>query len=71
MCVFSDIENQNFKVGCLCIDILSKYARVIPIMSTDKYDVAAGLIQRLHELKKKPSILYTDAEPSLSPPEIQ
>ena len=28
-----DLKNQKFKVGCLCIDIFSKYAVVVPIKS--------------------------------------
>jgi hypothetical protein len=55
-CFFSDLENQQHELGCVCIDIFSKYARVKPIMSTDKYDVSAGLIQYLHEMRHKPSM---------------
>ena len=71
LCFFADLENQKFKVACVCIDIFSKYARVVPIMSRLKGDVAAGLIQCLHEMRHKPSILYTDAEPSLESPVIR
>ena len=28
---FSDLENQNFEQGMLCIDIFTKYAVVVPI----------------------------------------
>ena len=28
-----DLKKQKFKVGCLCIDIFSKYAVVVPIKS--------------------------------------
>ena len=39
----TDVEDQKFEVGCLCIDIFSKYATVVPIMSKDGPDVAAGV----------------------------
>ena len=29
----ADLKKQKFKVGCLCIDIFSKYAAVVPIKS--------------------------------------
>ena len=29
----ADLKKQKFKVGCLCIDIFSKYAVVVPIKS--------------------------------------
>ena len=41
----ADLQKQKFKVGCLCIDIFSKYATVVPILSKKDPDVATGIIQ--------------------------
>ena len=57
-----DLKKQKFKVGCLCIDIFSKYAVVVPIKSKKGPDVAAGILQCFNEMKGKPKILYTDDE---------
>ena len=38
----ADLKKQKFKVGCLCIDIFSKYAVVVPINS--KKDQASQLV---------------------------
>ena len=57
-----DLKKQKFKVGCLCIDIFSKYAVVVPIKSKKGPDVTAGILQCLNEMKGKPKILYTDDE---------
>ncbi len=65
------LENQNFKVGMLMIDIFSKYMVVVPIKSKSEGDVAAGLIECLHKMSHKPKILYTDDEKSLSSYAIQ
>ena len=39
------LENQNFKVGMIMIDIFSKYMWVVPIKSKSEGDVAAGLLE--------------------------
>ena len=61
-----DLEKQHFKIGCLCIDIFSKYAVVIPIKSKKGPDVSAGILQCFTAMKGKPKILYTDDESSFS-----
>ena len=33
---FSDLKNQKFGVGMVCIDIFSKYAVVVPIKTNKK-----------------------------------
>ena len=65
------LENQKFKVGMIMIDIFTKYIAVVPIMSKSEGDVAAGLIECLHKMGKKPKLLYTDDEKSLSSDAIQ
>jgi hypothetical protein len=32
----ADLKKQKFRVGCLCIDIFTKYATVVPIKSKTK-----------------------------------
>ena len=39
------LENQNFKVGMIMIDICSKYMWVVPITSKYEGAVAAGLLE--------------------------
>ncbi len=62
----NDLEEQKFKVGMVCIDIFSKFAAVVPIMSKDTGDAAAGIIESLQKMGRKPKILYTDDEAALS-----
>ena len=66
-----DLKNQQFKVGMCCVDIFTKYAVVVAIKSKKEGDVAAGLIECIHKMGKKPEILYTDDEGSLNSNSIQ
>ena len=62
---FSDLENQKFKVGMVCIDIFSKYAVVVAIKSKKEGDVASGMLECLNKMKGLPKIIYTDDEGAL------
>ncbi len=62
----NDLEEQKFGVGMVCIDIFSKMAAVVPIMSKDTGDVAAGIIECIQKMGRKPKIIYTDDEAALS-----
>ena len=62
----NDLEEQKFKVGMVCIDIFSEFAAVVPIMSKDTGDVAAGILESLNKMGRKPQIIYTDDETALS-----
>ena len=68
---FNDLKKQKFEQGMLCIDIFTKYAVVVPIKSKAEDDIAAGIIECLHKMGKKPEILYTDDEGALHKPSIQ
>ena len=68
---FTDLKNQKFEQGMLCIDIFTKYAVVVPIKSKAEDDIAAGIIECIHKMGKKPEILYTDDEGALHKPSIQ
>ena len=62
---FSDLENQKFKVGMVCIDIFSKKAVVVAIKSKQEADVASGILECLNKMNNLPKIIYTDDEASL------
>ena len=68
---FTDLKKQKFEQGMLCIDIFTKYAVVVPIKSKAEDDIAAGIIECMHKMGKKPEILYTDDEGALHKPSIQ
>ena len=51
---FSDLENQKFEQGMLCIDIFTKYAVVVPVKSKKEIDVAAGIVECMQKMGKKP-----------------
>ena len=58
-----DIETtQKFRAGLVLIDVLSKYAVVIPIKSKTPPDIIAGTMEGLQKMKAKPKIIYTDDE---------
>ena len=61
----NDLENQEFRIGLVLIDIFTKYATVIPIKSKQPPDVLAGLMEGLNKMDKKPRMLYSDEEGSL------
>ena len=48
------------------IDVLSKYAVVVPIKSKSPTDVIAGTMEGLEKMKAKPKIIYADDEGSIS-----
>ena len=62
----NDLEEQKFKVWMVCVDIFSKLAAVVPLMSKDTGDVAAGILESLNKMGRKPQIIYTDDETALS-----
>jgi hypothetical protein len=54
---FSDLNKQNtqkFAQGMLCIDVFTKYAVVVPIKSKKEDDIAAGVLECMHKVGKKP-----------------
>ena len=66
MNVNNDLENQDFKVGALMIDIFTKFMVVVAIKSKSEGDVASALIECIHKMGHKPEILYSDDETALS-----
>ena len=61
----NDLENQNFRIGMVFIDIFSKFATVIPIKSKEPPDVLAGIMEGLQNMGKNPKMFYSDEERSL------
>ena len=54
----TDLENQKFKIGFICIDIFTRFCVVVPIKSKQEADVAQGLIEALHKMGKKPIYIF-------------
>lgn len=49
-----DIEaKQKFRAGLVLIDVLNKYAIVVPIKSIESPDVIAGTMEDLRKMKEK------------------
>ena len=62
-----DIEApQKFRAGLVCIDVLSKYAVVVPIKGKETTDVVAGTMEALQKMKAKPKMIYTDDEKAIA-----
>ena len=55
----------------LCIDIFTKCAVVVPIKSKKEYDIAAGILEGMHNMCNTPEIIYTDDEEALHKPPTQ
>ena len=71
----SDMRDEEKKrVGLACVDVLSKYAVVIPIESRELADVIAGAMEVLNKMKGgggDPKIIYTDDERSIAGKDFQ
>jgi hypothetical protein len=68
---FSDLQNQDYNIALIMIDIFTKYIVVIPIKSKQIGDVAAGIIEGIHKMDHKPKIIYSDDEGALNSNVIQ
>ena len=56
----------------LCIDIFTKYAVGAPTESKQQEDeIAAGILECMHNMGKTPYIIYTDDEEALRKPSTQ
>ncbi len=49
----------------LCIDIFTKFAVVVPLASKSEGDLAAGILECMNKMGKKPKLIYTDDEGAL------
>ena len=59
-------EEQKYRGGLVCIDVLSKYAVVIPIVSKNEPDVIEATKETLKRMGKKPKIIYSDDEKAIA-----
>ena len=59
-------EEQQYRGGLVCIDVLSKYCVVIPIVSKNEPDVIEATKKALEKMGKKPKIIYTDDERAIA-----
>ena len=68
---FTYLKIQKLEQGMLCIDMITRYAVVVPIKSNKEDAIAAGIIECMHEMGKKPRLIYSDDEGALHRPSIQ
>ena len=64
-------EEQKFRGGLCCIDVLSKYAVVVPIKTKNGEDVLQGAKEALRKMGTKPKIIYTDDERAIAGEDFQ
>ena len=57
---------QEFGAGLVLIDVLSKFAVVVPIKSKDTPDVIEGTKEALKKMGEKPQLIYTDDERAIA-----
>ena len=62
---------QKFRAGLVCIDVLSKYAVVVPVKKKETNSVVKGTKQALEKMGKKPKMIYTDDEKAIASGEFQ
>ncbi len=61
-----DLKNQKYTWGCVCVDIFSKFAAVVPMLDNKGGPAAAAIIESFTQMGKKPELLYTDGETSFN-----
>ena len=59
-------EEQKFRGGLVCIDVLSKFAVVVPIKTKNGEDVLEATKEALRKMGKKPKMIYTDDERAIA-----
>ena len=59
-------EEQKYRGGLVCIDVLSKYAVVVPIKTKNGEDVLEATKEALGKMGKKPKMIYTDDERAIA-----
>ena len=59
-------EEQKYRGGLVCIDVLSKFAVVVPIKTKNGEDVLEATKEALKKMGKKSKIIYTDDERAIA-----
>ena len=54
----NDLDEQKFTVGCVCIDVFSKYAAVVALQNKNGGSVASGIIECFKLMGKTRDIIY-------------
>ena len=62
---------QRFRAGLVCIDVLSKFAVVVPVRRKETGSVIKGTKEALQKMGKNPKIIYTDDEKAIASGEFQ
>ena len=63
---YYDFDEHKFRGGLVAIDVLSKYAVVIPIKTKNGEDVLEATKEALGKMGKKPKMIYTDDERAIA-----
>jgi hypothetical protein len=67
----NDLENQDYKIGLLMIDIFSKYMTVVPLNTKQPLDVLEGIKQCIKNMGENPISIYTDDEGSFNSKQVK
>ena len=67
----NDLENQEYKIGLLIVDIFCKYLTVIPVKTKQTNDLLNAIQQGFNNIGKKPEVVYSDDEGAVNRKEIQ
>ena len=67
----NDLENQDYKIGLLMIDIFSKYMTVVPLKTKQPLDVLEGIKQCIKNMGENPISIYTDDEGSFNSKQVK
>jgi len=67
----NDLEDQEYKIGLMMIDIFSKYMTVVPLETKQTRDLLEGIKEAFGNMGKKPEVIYSDDEGALNSKEIQ
>ena len=62
---------QRFRGGPVCIDVLSKYAVVVPVKLKETGSVIKATKKAIEKMGKKPEIIYTDDEKAIASGEFK
>jgi len=62
----NDLEDQEYKIGLMMIDIFSKYMTVVPLETKQTRDLLAGIKEAFGYMGKKPEVIYSDDEGALN-----
>ena len=67
----NDLENQDYKIGLIIIDIFTKFMTVVPLKTKQPDDVLEGLKEGIKTMGKNPQTIYSDDEGSFNSKQVQ